>query len=362
MSGEILAVSDADVFLALQSGGKGVVPSAFKSALRYTEVQVGTTIDGVQGEPSLGGGMYTGPDIGLSFAVEWSARGRVTLKTLPAHLFQWFCARTSTGTGPYVHTYNPIKRNYNLPWLAMAVVYGEGDTLGAGMATRFVRDARLSGLDFTISSTDVVRFNLSGPGLNMGPGLGTEGFAADTTDFEPVPSNPGTNVFTWPTTGWTGVDFSALCVNSIQFRWTPQFQLAAPCLNSGEHAGMVITSARWELTFNMRLDSDSMNLVDLINFKATAAAAATAGKNYNALDPAYKTGPFTFLINSLENIGGSSPLNVPYQFGGSFPLQWVRGVARSDQSPNTVEVTARTYTDTWFITARNGVAGASMDL
>jgi hypothetical protein len=360
MSGEILAVSDADLYVLKQSA-KATVGSAFKTALQFTEAQVTATIDGVAGEPSLGGGLYVGPDIGLSFQVQWSARGRVTMGSLPAFLFEWFCTRVTTGTGsgPFTHTYSPVLRNFQLPWLALGMVYGEGNTRGSGMAVRFVRDARLSGLEFTISSTDAFRFSINGPGLNMGPGTGSEGFTADSNAIQPAPTNPGVNTFTWPS--WVSGSAN-LCIMNMTLRWVPQFQLAAPCLNSAEHAGMVVTAARWEVTMQLRADSDAMNFVDQIYYKQSATAARGAGKTYNALNPNYLTGDFSFAVASVEDMGASSPLNVPYQFTGTFPLQWTGANMRSDQSPNIIEVTAATYNSAWSLAMINDVTGTNMAL
>jgi hypothetical protein len=352
MSGEVLAVSDADFYLQTQPS-KGVAPSGpFKTALRFTQVTASTQLNGVDGEAGLGLGLYTGEAVGLSFQVEWSAKARLTLATMPNYILGWFCNRATTGSGPYWHKYTPILRNFSLPWLMMAVVYGEGATRGTGLKTVYFQDARLGGLDFAIAANDVVRFNINGPALNSGPGIGTEAFEADTTEYIPGPVNPANNIYTLPT---TLLPSGTPCINSVQFKWNPSFQLAPACLGSGEMGGVVITMANWTVTFSLRADDVSLAIADRINFKTD-----TPNPGYAELDPAYLKGDFDFSMKSVDLIGATSPLNVPYAFEGHYPLQYKKATVKSDSSPNTVEIEAVTYNDLWWLRHRNNIAGSGM--
>lgn len=360
MAGEVLAISDSDLYMVKQPGKATAPTNPFRTALRFTSVQATTTLQGVDGEAGLGLGLYSGKAIGLSFKVDWNAKARLSLGTMPGFIFDYFCTRATTGVAaPYVHRYNPIKRNYNLGWYMLGIVYGEGDVRGSGLATRYFRDARLASLSFSLSAADIVRFEMQGNALNYGKGEGTETFEADTTENVPAPVNPSGNSFTFPTTLLPD-NTDPVCINSIDFKWTPDLQLAPPCLGSGEMGGMVITTAKWDVTFNLRGDEVAFAMAERVNTKKADAASIPTG--YAALDPSYLEGTFAFAVKSINNMGPNSPLNVPYEFRGSFPLQYRQATFQTDQTPNTVVIQAVTYTDTWYLEVKNDVAGADMSL
>jgi hypothetical protein len=101
----------------------------------------------------------------------------------------------------------------------------------------------------------------------------------------------------------------------------------------------------------MQLDVNS-----IIAYNQILAKADTLGAGTSALIPGLKTGAFSFLANSDTVVPTTA---TPYSLSGSFPsLQWV-SARITDESPNMLEIVARTFSSDFTFTPVNATAGGS---
>jgi hypothetical protein len=331
MAGETVSLTDVDFYLAKQSAKALAAAGPFLTASKFTQVTMQVDREVVDGVPGLGTGLNAGQSIGLAFDVKGTANFQLNLSTMPTFLFDWFCTRVTTmATTLATHVWSGIRRNVLLPYGTGIFVYGEGSTRGSGLVTRGVRDIRLTGLNFTISTDGFVEGQLNFIGLNWGPIAGTETFTAETIEAPPVPTPAA--AFTMPS-GW-GLS-GALCTQSLGFTWKPQFTVAKGCYGTGEKADISLQSYSWDIDYKVRYDSVAIQAENYINTGSVDLSAATP---FGAVNPAVQKGTLAWTIGTLENIGASSPLNVPYQFIGSFPLQWKQANPGSGQTPVTMNL------------------------
>lgn len=353
MAGETLSLTDVDVYFAKQSAKGTAAPGPFLTAMKFTQFNMTVNKDVLDGVPGLGTGLAAGLSLGIAYDVQWTANFQVNLKTLPTFLYDWFATRTTTNsTTLYTHTWGGIQRNSLLPRGSMIAVYGEGLTRGAGLVVRGVRDIKLTGLNYTISGQAFVEGSMSGIGLNWGPTAGTETFTADTATAQPAPSTFDT--FTMPA-GW-GLSGS-LCTESIGFTWRPQFRVDNSCYGVGEKSDIVLSSYVWDVAYQVRYDSVAIEAENYINTGNVSLGAATP---FGALSAGIRTGTLAYNIGTLENIGASAPLNVPYQLGGSLPMQWKNAQVNSSQSPVTMTMNASTYDYSWTQYVKSNLAAVDM--
>jgi hypothetical protein len=353
MAGETLALTDVDFYLAKQSAKSIAAAGPFLTASKFTQVNMQFDREVVDGVPGLASGLSAGQSIGLAYDVKGTANFQLNLSTMPTFLFDWFCTRVTTmATTLATHVWSGIRRNVLLPYGTGIFVYGEGATRGSGLVTRGVRDIRLTGLNFTISTDGFVEGQLSFIGLNWGPIAGTETFTAETTEAPPVPTPAA--FFTMPSEwGLSG----NLCTQSLGFTWKPVFVLAPGCYGTGEKADILLTSYSWDIDYKVRYDSVAIQAENYINTGAIDLSSATP---YGAGKAGIPKGTLAFGIGTLENIGASSPLNVPYQFQGSIPMQWKQANPGSGQTPVTMNLLGSTIDYNWALTVKNDKNAAAM--
>lgn len=348
MPAQAFVQADLGLYGAKQSGGKGSATVALIGAQQFTKVTPTDEIIKVDGVPILGpNGIYMGQSVGTVVQQTLDVEGWLDLGMGTAMLLQGFMVKgSSTGTTAISHPHTAIVKNSALPYLTLGIVYGESTTPGTGITggTHIRRDNRLTGFGLTLSSTEAPQFTAQWKGLNMGAGTSPT-FTPGAQQIIPNPNGTG-NTWTWPS--WIP---TSVCCNSVKMNWTAQTVYSPPCLGAGEYGDILITQAGWELTFNMQLDVNSIKVYNQILGKADALASGTS-----SMSPTLKTGAFSFLANSDTIIATTS---TPNSIAGSFPsLQWVSAKI-TDDSPNMLEVVARSFGADQIITPTNAILGAS---
>jgi hypothetical protein len=345
----------AQAFVQADLGGyfgkqstKGTAKVALIGAQQFTKLQNTSEIIRVDGVPLLGpNGIYMGQSIGTVVKQTIDGEGWFDLGMGAAILLQGFMAKgTSTGTTAISHPHSAIVKNSALPYETVGFVYGESTTPGTGITggTHIIRDCRQTGFGLTISSTDAIKFTAQWMGLNMGAGSSPT-FTPGAAQVIPNPNGTG-NTYTFPS--WIP---SSVCCNSVRLAWTAQTVYSPPCLGAGEYGDILITQAGCELTFNFQLDVNSIIAHNQVLAKADTFASGTS-----SMTPVLKTGAFSFLANSDTVVATTS---TPYSLAGSFPsLQWV-DARITDESPNMVEIIARSFASDFTFTPTNAIAGGS---
>jgi hypothetical protein len=298
--------------------------------------------------PLLGpNGFYMAQSVGTAVRTTVNGEGWLDLGMGAAILLQSFMTKgTTTGTTAFTHPHTAIVKNSSMPYLTLGFVYGETTTAGTGITggTHIIRDMRPTAFGLTISSTDAIKFTGQWQGLNMGAGSSPT-FTPGAAQVIPNP-NGTSNTYTFPS-----FIPSTVCCNSVQLAWTAQTVLAPPCLGAGEYGDILIEQAGWELTFRMQLDVNSIIAYNQILGKADALASGTS-----SLAPGLKTGAFSFLANSDTVVPTTA---TPNSLAGSFPsLQWVSAKITND-SPNMLEIVARSFGSDQVLTPVNAIAGGS---
>jgi hypothetical protein len=347
MPAQAFVQADTGVYFGKQSS-KGTAKVALLGAKQFTRMEVTTELQRFDGVPFLGpDGVYMGQSVGTAVLTTVNGEGWLDLGMGALILLSGIGAKgTTTGSAAYSHPFTPYVKNSAWPYLTMGFVYGESTTAGTGLSggTHILRDMRLTAFGLTISSTEAIRFTGQWQGLNMGAG-NTPTFTPGAAQVIPNP-NGTANTYTFPS--WVPV---GVCVNSVALNWTAQTVQAPPCLGAGEYGDILITQAGWELTYRMQLDSNSITAYNQILAKADTFPTGTSG-----LVPGLKTGAFSFLANSDTLVPTTS---TPYSIAGSFPsLQWVSAKITND-SPNMVEIVARSYGSDQTFTPTNATAGGS---
>jgi hypothetical protein len=347
MPAQAFVQADLGVYIGKQSV-KGTAKTALLGGQQFTKVTPTSEIVRVDGVPMLGpNGIYMQQSLGQVFQSTTDAEGWLDLGIGSAMLLQGFMLKgTTTGATAFSHPHTALVKNSVLPYETIGFVYGENTSAGSGITggTHIVRDNRQTGFSLTLSSTSAPQFTAQWKGLNMGAGS-TPTFTPGAVGVIPNP-NGTANTYTFPS-----FIPSAVCCNTVKLAWTAQTVYSPPCLGLGEYGDILITQAGWELTFNFQLDVNSIIAHNQILGKADAFASGTS-----ATSPALKTGAFSFVANSDTVVPSTA---TPYSLAGSFPsLQWISAKI-TDESPNTLEVLARSYGSDQTLTPTNNLASAS---
>lgn len=347
MPAQAFVQADLGVYIKKQSG-KGSAATALIGAQQFTKITPTSEIVRIDGVPLLGpNGIYMAQSIGTVYQSTIDGEGWLDLGMGSAMLLQGFMLKGSTtGSAAFTHPHTSIVKNSALPYETIGFVYGESTSAGSGITggTHIVRDNRQTGFTLTLSSTAAPQFTAQWKGLNMGAGTSPT-FTPGAAQVIPNP-NGTANTYTFPS--WIP---SSVCCNSVRLAWTAETVYAPPCLGAGEYGDILITQAGWELTFNMQLDVNSIIAHNQILGKADAFTTGTS-----ATSPTLKTGAFSFLANSDTLIPTTS---TPASLAGSFPsLQWVSAKI-TDDSPNMLEIVARSYGSDQTLTPTNAIAGGS---
>jgi hypothetical protein len=350
MPAQAFVQADMGVYAGKQSA-KGTAKAALLGAQQFTKFEVVPEIIKTDGVPILGpNGIYMGQSIGEVVQITMNGEGWLDLGMGAAVLLQgWLLKGTTSGSAAFTHPHTPIVKNSALPYETLGFVYGESTTPGTGITggTHIVRDIRQTGFKLTISSTDAIKFTAQWKGLNMGAGTSPT-FTPGAAQVIPNP-NGTANSYVFPS--WIP---SSVCCNLVDIEWAAQSVYSPPCLGSGEYGDILITEAGLTLTFKMQLDVNSIIAYNQILAKADAFSAGTS-----SLVPGLKTGAFSFLANSDTVVPTTS---TPNSIAGSFPsLQWV-SARITDESPNMLEVVARSFGSDFTITPVNSIAGGSYTL
>lgn len=347
MPAQAFVQADLGAYIGKQSA-KGTAKTALIGGQQFTKITPTSEIVRIDGVPLLGpNGIYMQQSLGTVVQLTIDAEGWLDLGIGTAMLLQGFMLKgSSTGTTAFSHPHTAIVKNSSLPYETFGFVYGESTTPGTGITggTHIIRDNRQTGFSLTLSSTAAPQFTAQWKGINMGAGSSPT-FTPGAAQVIPNP-NGTANTYTFPS-----FIPSSVCCNSVKLAWTAQTVYAPPCLGAGEYGDILITQAGWELTFEMQLDVNSIIAHNQILGKADAFASGTS-----SMTPALKTGAFSFLANSDTLV----PTTVtPNSLAGSFPsLQWVSAKI-TDDSPNMLEIVARTYGSDQTLTPTNAIAGAS---
>jgi hypothetical protein len=347
MPAQAFVQADTGVYAGKQSA-KGTAKVALLGAQQFTKMEVTPEILRIDGVPQLGpNGFYMAQSLGTAVKTTVNGEGWLDLGIGAAILLQSFMTKgTTTGSAAYTHPHTAIVKNSTMPYLTLGFVYGESTSPGTGITggTHILRDMRPTAFTLTISSTDAIKFTGQWQGLNMGAGSSPT-FTPGAAQVIPNP-NGTANTYTFPS--WIPV---GVCCNSVQLAWTAQTVQAPPCLGAGEYGDILIEQAGWELTFRMQLDVNS-----IIAYNQILAKADTLGAGTSALIPGLKTGAFSFLANSDTVVPTTS---TPNSLAGSFPsLQWV-SARITNESPNMLEIVARTFGGDYTFSPTNAIAGGS---
>lgn len=338
--------ADTGVYAALQSA-KGSVASTLKGALSFTKFEVTEEKEVTETEAMLGYGIYHQRAVGRSFKVAGTAEGWTTLSLFPALVFGMIATKTTTGSvAPFSHAYALLTRNINMKYASMYVVYGEA-SIGSGIQTKMIRDVRITSFTFTFGTTDAVKFSFNWEGLNEGPGAASPTLSFDSNFFIPAPVL-ATNTVTWPSWFPTAAN---ICATQITLSWNANATDGPACLTTGEHSDIFLPLAGFDLAISTLYTSDMVQVVNQVN-SLTASPSADATE----LSPNLKEGALSFLFNSLDVAGGSTP----YSFAASFPsLQWFKATI-SNATPNMLTLDAKTFAADATFTIVNATNSAGM--
>jgi hypothetical protein len=255
---------------------------------------------------------------------------------------------TVLATSGFSTPYTMNTKNSTKKYLTIAEIENE-TSAGVGLLKRMVRDAVAGNCRITIVSKQAFTFEISGTGINEGPGAASGITYSFNSNLHVPDISNSANALTYPS-----IMPSGFCSSQVNLTYSANLTYGPNCIGSVEPSDILIDNARWTVDGQGIADTNFASFYKSVNYGTTSPAA-----NTSALTAALATGALTIALVSDDIIASSSPAT-PFGITFYFPDMQYTSANFTGNNPRMGQWTAKSYNANMTITVNNDLSSASM--